>query len=403
MPPRDTNGTEVSADDLSDLLDREAPFFLLDVRNREDFAAWRVEGRRPIPAHNVPYFEMLEEGGKDDVVDAAVSYVENRLGAVLPKGERILAVCAKGETSAYVAEGLRRLGYDAANLGGGMAAWGNHYTARAAVEERGLAIHQIARPARGCLSYVVASEGRAALVDPLRHAARYLEFARARDLRIDAVLDTHGHADHVSGGPAIARAAGAPYHLHPYDAIHPIDVLPARIPFEPLRGGQEIAVGGARIRAFHIPGHTLGNVAFLVNDRFLLSGDSIFLAAVSRPDLGGRGEAWAPLHYRSLRALLDLPDETLVLPGHFTAPSEARADGVFAAPLGRLRAENEGLRAVAEGEKRFTAYVLASLPHFPPQYVEIKRVNIGLSEPGEEDLSELELGKNVCALSGAAA
>ncbi len=393
---------ELSVDDLRGLLDRDAPFFLLDVRNREDFAAWRVEGRRPIPAHNVPYFEMLEAGGQDDVVDAAVSYIKDSLAALLPKGKRILAVCAKGETSAYVAEGLRRVGYDAMSLAGGMAAWGNHYTARAAVEERGLAIHQVARPARGCLSYVVASDGRAALVDPLRHAAPYLELARARGLRIDAVLDTHGHADHVSGGPAIARAAGAPYHLHPYDAIHPIDVLPARIPFEPLRDGQEFAVGGARLRALHIPGHTLGNVAFLVNDRYLLSGDSIFLASVSRPDLGGRGEAWAPLHYRSLRALLDLPDETLVLPGHFTAPGEARADGVFAAPLGRLRAENEGLRVVLEGEERFTAYVLGSLPRFPPQYVEIKRVNIGLSEPGEDDLSELELGKNVCALADAA-
>ena len=123
---------------------------------------------------------------------------------------------------------------------------------------------------------------------------------------------------------------------------------------------------------------------------------------MSRPDLGGHGAAWAALHHRSLRALLELPDETLVLPGHFASPGEARADGVFAAPLGRLRRENEGLRAALGSEARFVAYVLANLPEFPPQYVEMKRVNLGLATPGDDAISELELGKNACALAGPA-
>lgn len=382
------------------LADGRVPF-LLDVRNREDFEAWRIEGREALPAINIPYFEMLEAGGQDDVVDAVAWYAQNVLGASLPKTQPILAVCAKGETSAYVAQGLKRLGFDASSLAGGMAAWGNYCEMLPALEEPGLAILQVSRPARGCLSYVVASEGRAAVIDPLRHIAPYVEIARARGLRIDHVIDTHGHADHVSGGPALARLAGAHYHLHPYDAVHPIDLLPARIAFEHLRDGQEITVGRARLRALHIPGHTLGNVAFLVNDRALLAGDSIFIESISRPDLGGRGEAWAALHHRSLRALLELPPTTLVLPGHFSAPREARPDGVVGAALGDLARRNEGLRMAAAAEPDFVAYVLKSLPTFPERYVEMKRVNLGLTTPGEDDLSELELGKNACALAAA--
>jgi glyoxylase-like metal-dependent hydrolase (beta-lactamase superfamily II) len=391
--------TEITAGELGRLLDGGAPLFVFDVRNRDDFARWRLEGRRALPTVNVPYFEMLEAGGQDDMVDAVVWYVDNALGAPLPREGTILAVCAKGDTSAFVAEGLRRLGYPAANLSGGMRAWGDHYSTVTVVDEPALSIHQVARPARGCLSYVVASGGAAVLVDPLRHAAPYLDLAREHGLAVRQVLDTHGHADHVSGGPALARAAGVPYRLHPYDAIHPMDLLPARLGYEPLRDGEEIALGDVRLRVLHVPGHTLGNLALVIDDRFLLAGDSIFLSSVSRPDLGGHGAAWAALHHRSLQALLALPDDTLVLPGHFASAGEARPDGAFAAPLGRLRRENEGLLAAQGEEARFVAYVLANLPEFPPQYVEMKRVNLGLSEPGEEALSELELGRNVCALA----
>ena len=81
----------------------------------------------------------------------------------------ILAVCAKGDTSEFVMQGLRLLGYDASNLKGGMKVWGGHYATRAILETPDLAIYQVSRPARGCLSYVVASEGRAIVIDALRH------------------------------------------------------------------------------------------------------------------------------------------------------------------------------------------------------------------------------------------
>ncbi len=393
--------TEWTASELKARLDREEQFFILDVRNRDEFEAWRIEGRRPIPTLNVPYFEILEEGGMDDVVESVVAYAKRDLTSKLPADQPILVVCAKGGTSALVAEGLRVLGYNAINLAGGTLAWGNFYDVKAVVEQPSLSIYQVSRPARGCLSYVVASNGEAVVVDPLRHVDNYLNLAQEKGFRIAFVLDTHAHADHISGGRDLADRLGAPYYLHPYDGIHPIDVLPASIAYEPLWSGQSFTIGGTRIETIHIPGHTLGNVAYLVDGRYLLTGDSIFIESIARPDLGGRGDSWAPIHYRSLATLLNLPDSTLILPGHFSSLREANEHGLFACTLGALKAQNEGLIMVQRGEQEFVQYILSSLPTFPKQYVDIKRVNAGLLTADEDTASELELGKNICALAQA--
>jgi glyoxylase-like metal-dependent hydrolase (beta-lactamase superfamily II) len=283
-----------------------------------------------------------------------------------------------------------------------MKAWGDHYATRAIVETPDLAIYQVSRPARGCLSYLVASAGKAVVIDPLRHLHPYLNLVRDKNLTIQAVLDTHGHADHISGGPALASKTGAAYYLHPYDAIHPMDVLPATIPYEYIRDGQSFAVGRNKLTAVHIPGHTLGLVALRLGDQYLFTGDSIFIRSIARPDLGGKAETWAPLHGRSLRKLLGLPGRIVVLPGHFASLDEADSTGRFAASLDDLKKNNDGLLVLQrENEQGFVRYLLESLPRFIPEYVDIKRANAGLLAPTEDDAAVLETGKNVCALSQA--
>jgi len=391
-----------TAGDLLERMERRDDFFVLDVRNRDEFERQRLEGRSPLPTVNIPYFEMLELGGKDEMLDSVVAYVERDLADQLPSDLPILAVCAKGDTSEFVAQGLRRLGYASANLKGGMKAWGEHYATRALVEGPELAIYQVSRPARGCLSYVVASAGKAIVIDPLRHLHPYLDLACETGLTIKAVIDTHGHADHISGGLALAASISASYYLHPHDAIHPIDLLPATIPYEFVRDSQMFPVGQHVLKALHIPGHTLGLVAFQLDDRYLFAGDSIFIRSISRPDLGGKAETWAALHGRSLRRLLGLPGGITVLPGHFSGLDEADETGRFAASLDDLKQRNDGLVALQrESEEGFVRYLLASLPKFIPEYVDIKRVNAGLLSPAEEDAAILELGKNKCALSQA--
>jgi glyoxylase-like metal-dependent hydrolase (beta-lactamase superfamily II) len=382
-----------------DRLFHNEPLFILDVRNRDEFASWRVEGPHPVPTLNVPYFELLDlEGEEEDVTDAVMRGVQAHLMPQLPGDRPILAVCAEGNTSNYVAEGLRRLNFDAVNMEGGMAAWGNFYYWRPVAETEDFSLFQVVRPARGCLSHVLVSEHCAAVFDPARHIENYHELAASMGARIERVLDTHLHADHLSGGPQLGEREQIPYHLHPYDAIHPMDMLPARIAYRPLEAGQTLRIGQAEVRVLHFPGHTLGMVAFLIEARYLLSGDSLFLESIARPDLGGKAEAWAPLLYDSLQRMTQLPDETRVLPAHFSDITAIDGNGVFSATLGELKQRNPGLLKLTEGEAAFRDYILANLPEFPSAYVEIKRANAGLLSPDERKSQELELGKNICAL-----
>ncbi len=381
--------TSLNVAELDEMLMRGEPFLLLDVRNQDEFERWKIEGRNPVETIHIPYFAFLEN--------------EEENIARIPKGKRIVVVCAKGGSSDYVAGLLRERGYDALNLEGGMIAWGNYYRVRR-IPDTGtdLAIYQIIRVARGDLAYAVVSNGEGILIDPTRHVEQYTDLAEREGFRIVAIFDTHAHADHISGGPRLAKELGIPYFLHPYDGIHPIDMLPATIDYEYLKDNFTFKFGNATLKGIHIPGHTLGNMAFLVNNRYLFTGDSIFIVSVARPDLGGRGQEWAPLHYESLyKKLLTLPDETIVLPAHFaTASKEEREDGTFFETLGTVK-RNNPQEYMAESKEVFVEFILSTLPVFPPQYVDIKRVNAGLLVPDEEKASELELGKNVCALAGA--
>lgn len=367
---------------------RDEPLFILDVRNADEFARSPIEGRAGLTTLNLPYFEFLED--------------EDGCAARVPDDREIMVVCSKEGSSQYVAGLLQERGYRARYLEGGFVSWGNFYDLRDVVSAPWGRIVQIARPARGDLSFAVISDGQAALIDPLRHTQVYHDLLAEAGATLTRIFDTHVHADHISGGPALAEQTGAPYYVHAYDAIHPIDMLPAVIAYTHIEEGHSFQIGQVTITARWFPGHTLGQVNYRLNapdgQSALFTGDGIFLSSFGRPDLGGKGEAWTPMLYRSLTERLPAmaDDSTLILPAHFSSLDEGR-DGIFAAPYGEVRANNDALRPRDEAE--FTSYVLGHLPVFPPEYVEIKRVNIGLVTPCDGTANELELGKNICALA----
>lgn len=384
------DATELTAADLYRRLSNPNQLLLLDVRNDQEYQAWRIEGPFPPETQHLPYVVFVEE--------------EDAAAATVPPGRELVVVCAKGGASAYVADLLRQRGLQALNLAGGMIAWGSHVVFRPVAETDAYGVFQADRVARGCLGYVLVSQGEAAIIDPARHTAPYERWLAERGLRLAWVLDTHAHADHISGGPALAAASGAPYYLHPYDAIHPMDMLPARLPFSMLADGQRLALGALRLQVLHVPGHTLGQVNLLATApdgcQFLFTGDNIFIESFGRPDLGGQGAAWAPLVHASIfeRLRPAVPAEAWLLPGHYASPAEANTQGVYARRLGEVWASNSALQA--PDREAFVQYTLSRLPPVPPQYIEIKRVNLGLAAPSELEANELELGKNVCALTG---
>ncbi|MGB9753310.1 MAG: MBL fold metallo-hydrolase [Roseiflexus castenholzii] len=385
-----TRTSAMTASVLYDALLHNTAPFILDVRNPHDFARWRIEGRAGLTIQNIPYYDFIED--------------EEGAIARVPAEREVLVVCAREGSSQYVADLLRARGIEARYLEGGILSWGYLYDTRDIVSASWGRIIQVARPARGDVSFIVISDGVAAVIDPLRHTAPYLEAIAPHGARLTHIFDTHVHADHISGGPALNHETGAPYYVHPYDAIHPIDMLPATIAYTALDDGQTYRVGQFELRIIWYPGHTLGQVNILAiapdGSRYLFTGDGIFLRSFGRPDLGGKGEAWTPLLYESMARRLPphLDDATLILPSHFSTLDEVDDVGRVTAPWGVVRQTNASLTHL-KSEDEFRSFVLGNLPEFPPQYVEIKRVNIGLRTPSEADAEELELGKNVCALA----
>ncbi len=371
---------------------------IFDVRSRDEAEKGNITDYFDLPYINTPYFEMLKESESDDYLQVLKDYINDHLQDKLQKETPIVVVCAKVGTSEMMRDVLNDLGYQAQSIEGGMKEWGRYYEDKTVVDSEELKIIQIVRLARGCLGYICISKGEAIVIDPSHHLDIYHEILKENNATLKYVIDTHVHADHISGGKKLSEQTNAHYLLHPYDAIHPIDMLPATFTYDYLWDTFTLEFGSAHLKSIHVPGHTLGNMAYLVNDKYLFTGDTIFIDSIARPDLGGQGEAWAPIHHASLQKLLSLDDETLILPAHFSTTEEQREDGIFAQTLGTLKNTNEDLKMASKPEDEFVKFILSSLPDFPEEYIEIKRVNLGISFPDEEQAYELEVGKNLCAL-----
>lgn len=382
--PSDRPAATVEVAQLLPRLDRGDDVLLLDVRNQEEYEAWKLEPRRPVKTVHVPYFDFIED--------------PERAIARVPREREIVVLCAKGGSSEMVVDMLRETGVDAKNVTGGMVAYGEYLEAvklplRAAEAER-FSLFQVNRRGKGCLSYVIVSGGEAVVVDPSRDVSWYETFVSGQDAHVVRVLDTHVHADHVSGGPELARRSGVPYSVSAgagFEVLHPV---------APLEDGRQLRLGGDQgisieVRVIHTPGHTPGSICFLVNEGYLLTGDTLFVASVGRPDLGGHIAEWGRDLFFSLRDRLgDLSPETRVLPAHYSGPGEVSEQGEVWGRLGELRQTVPELQI--ETPEAFVNAVRQAVKQPPSAYAEIIKVNLG-RVAGEEQISEWELGKNQCA------
>ncbi len=244
----------ITPKDLYQRISKKNDLFLLDVRNPQDFQASRLEARHTPETMNLPYYEFIED--------------EEKALQRIPRNREIVAVCNKGNSSAFVVEILKKHQIQARNIEWGMSAWGNLYVTHRVAESSSYQIIQIDRPARGCLSYLLISHGEAVIIDPARHISFYQQLLASNKAKLKAVFDTHAHADHISGALELSDAEKVPYYLHPYDAIHPLDMLPAKLShYEMLKEGFTFVLGDLTLTTIHVPGHTLGEVCFLVKDK----------------------------------------------------------------------------------------------------------------------------------------
>ncbi|WP_435334262.1 MBL fold metallo-hydrolase [Haloarchaeobius sp. TZWWS8] len=379
--PDDTVGS-IDPEQLYEQVDGDEEVTILDVRATDEYEQWHISGD-DVTVANVPYFDFL-----DGVTDELLEQV--------PDGEPVVVVCAKGGSSEMVAELLVEAGVDAVNLAGGMNEWARVYRATELSFDTDATVLQYLRPSSGCLSYMVVSDGEAAVVDPLREfTERYVADAESRGADIRYTMDTHIHADHVSGARKLAEETDATL-AYPKPALdRGTGFTPSRV----LEDGDELAVGSATVTVKHAPGHTSGMTSYALDDSALFTGDFLFVESVARPDLEsgdeGAPEAAGQL-YDSLQELRELPTDIVVAPGHVSDSATPAADGTYTDTLGHLF---DRMGALSMDRDEFVEFVLSDMPERPSNYEDIIDTNRGVRETDDEEAFELELGPNNCAAS----
>ena len=196
----------------------------------------------------------------------------------------------------------------------------------------------------------------------------YIDQAKNANVTISHVIDTHVHADHYSGGRKLAQMTGAHY------CLHESDVEQVKFPFHPLRDNDRIEVGNVIIKVLHTPGHTLDSVCLLVTDKrrgeqpwFVVTGDTLFVGAVGRPDLAGREQAMAAMLFESLHAkLLSLPDEVEIFPGHQAGSAcGVGLSGKPSSTIGFEKRFNPSLKLTNKDE--FVKLLTSEIPPYPAE------------------------------------
>ncbi|MFC5135809.1 MULTISPECIES: MBL fold metallo-hydrolase [Haloferacaceae] len=445
----------ITADEFRDMVDAarrgERSFAVVDTRPAESYEGWRI-------ADSINYvYKPFHTFDRDEF---------ERATGIGPT-EAVVTVCAKGKSSHALADDLAAAGYDDVYaIDDGMRGWSAVYDhASVPLSDAGdgpLDVVQIQRRAKGCLGYLVVggygdeneddsrvsvagSDGSrvAVAVDVSRHGEEWRAAAAEHDASIAAVLDTHVHADHLSGGRALADELGVPY-LLPAAA----EMRDVAYEFEPMERNATLDVGGIDVKALATPGHTDDMASYLVGRSAVLTGDTLFTDRVGRTELqfaageednegndgdGGVGNdgddgdvgdgndgdvgdgndettderatagarRGAERLYDSLHGtLLAEPDGVVVLPGHFSVANDGTTGNVVpgepvATTVGAART---GIDLLGCDLEAFVEEITATLPEKPPNYGDVIAANRGVESPPDEvAATDLELGPNRCA------
>jgi glyoxylase-like metal-dependent hydrolase (beta-lactamase superfamily II)/rhodanese-related sulfurtransferase len=359
--------SQISTSELIERLDSDDELFMIDVREPDEVADWQIPG-----VHNIA-LDALEESLDD-----------------IPRDRPLVVICAKGARALQGAQVLARHHIASAVLSGGMGAWASTYDTVCA-DFAGATVIQFRRRGKGCLSYVVGAGTRCVVIDPSLDVEQYLDAAATRGWSITHVLDTHLHADHISGARELVERSGATLLLSASDPFH--------FAFEPLSDGRRIELAPGvqlTVSAVSVPGHTEGSTMYQLGDAAIFTGDTLFLESVGRPDLADQAELFAHNLYRSLHErVLPLADSTIVFPAHYGAAVDVRTGQFVARPLGELRTT---LPALVMNEGDFVSWAIAHVKDRPANYQRIVRINAG-SESMTQDAAEMELGPNRCAIA----
>lgn len=349
-------------------LKKKEDLLLIDNRSPEEFSDWHIPGALNFPLENIP----------------------NSLSQI-PKDKDLVIICNRGHTSEVATEYLVEEGFKARKLEGGLKAWNGIYEVVPVNMEQGskLKVIQVKRVGKGCLSYILlTSNEKAILVDVTRHIDFFKDYLKKNSLTPIAVVDTHVHADHISGGLELAKYFKSPYLLPNKSKVSfSFDILEDKLPK---------LIPGIKVEIIPTPGHTLESVAILFDNSFVIAGDTLFPKSVGRSDLGEDIKKNSRLIYESVRGkLFKLKNKIIVLPAH-SEDLINPGDEQISATISSIKRHNQIAKFSTADE--YIKYLSSQNFPTPPNYQVIKEINRS-GKYIDEDLDELELGGNSCSVN----
>jgi glyoxylase-like metal-dependent hydrolase (beta-lactamase superfamily II)/rhodanese-related sulfurtransferase len=404
---------EIEPDDLKTKIDNDENIFLLDVRTPHEYEAWRISYDKYVNPKLIPVDRLFVN--------------DPTLLKEIPRDKEIVTVCAHGNRSLIAANILSQLGYNVKSIKGGMAGWNKVYDAAEipVPKEAPFRIWQIRRISKGCMGYIISSKEAklAAVIDPSREIYEsFLKTAKDNELQIVKLIDTHQHADHVSGIAKLNKTittttteTNVEQILTYFSSLEEYDTSNSQLKnIEYVKDGDRIDIGSnVTLRAIYTPGHTNGSMSFLLeytlNDdnnigdknitySYLFAGDTLFVDGVGRPDLRDQSAKFAKLLYDTYyNKILQLHNDTVILPAHFNTTSIALKHSIpILETLGTIKKK---IRFLSLNEKEFIQNITDTMPPRPMNYKTIISINKQMLPYDEIEMPDLEAGPNSCTIS----
>jgi len=355
----------ITGDSLySKINNNDQDIFLLDVREPMEFSEHKIPG-----AVNIPLGEIF------------MPDVQNKI----PKDKKIVTICSHGNRSMVATFALAQKGIESSSLTGGMALWNQVLYDTIAKKAEDITIIQVEKVGKGCLSHIIGSGGEAAVIDPTHPASKYVEFAQKQDLKITKVIDTHQHADHVSATRELASQTGATLYYSAKEEY--------KIQAEKLDEGNELQIGSKKLKVVHTPGHTAGSMTYIVDDKYVFSGDILFVEGIGRPDLRDQAEQFTQELYDTLHnKILTLSADAKIFPTHHGEGVKPTENGIYYTTVEMAKK----LPLLDISKEEFVKKVVSITTPRPMNYGMVIKVNKGIIPPNPMMIPDLEMGPNRC-------
>jgi glyoxylase-like metal-dependent hydrolase (beta-lactamase superfamily II)/rhodanese-related sulfurtransferase len=366
------NVKQIDTNALKTWLEKGKQVSILDIRPIQERTEWYIP--------DSIYFNAYDKLKANDP-DALQ-------GLHLDKAIPVVTICAGGRISMIAAGLLQGQGFEAYSLQDGMKGWSLSWnTARILFPS--FEIIQFRRTGKGCLSYLIASNNEAVAVDASLPIEAYTELLQKKKLSLMHVIETHIHADHLSRSKQLAEQSNAALNLP----------APSKVNFDfvPVVENTVFNIGSISVKAIQTPGHTLESTSYLIDDKVLLTGDTLFINGVGRPDLKANNDEAiqrSKLLYLSLQKLLALDESIIVLPAHTSQPVDFDNKPIQTT-IGGIKKNAAMLQL---GEDEFINTILQRIPPTPANYLSIVEKNLK-GDFSDINPVDLEAGANRCAIS----